>query len=265
MRHAAVFMCLTCSLSAALAQSPASLQQAAQFKEALLQNHFKAFEPLRSNNGVGAIVSFDKNGLETIVTRPGACLPVNQVPPERGDAEMMAVDFTATRSDDASVNLSRYMTRGVDVAAALAQGEVSSIRFRLISPFQYTITALDARKYIHSLKPGSPCLAEFKREGNLVIHSALGARGVEYRFFDQKSQQISLTAKMLNMMGLSGNLARAHTGKAALVFNDKELLLGYRAWVAKEVDNLAGSGIQLMDVDVDDILMLQAAASKQVR
>ena len=252
-------------MAGAHAQSPASLQQAAQFKEALLQSHFKAFEPLRSNNGVGAIVSFDKNGLETIVTRPGTCLPVSQVPPERGDAAVVEVEFTATRADDASVNLSKYMTRGVDVAAALVQGEVSSIRFRLISPFQYTITAFDARKYIRSLKPGSPCIAEFKRQGNLVIHSVLGARGVEYRFFDQKSQQVSLTAKMLNLMGLSGNIARAQQGKAALVFNDKELLLGYRAWVAKEVDNLAGSGIQLMDLDVDEILMFQAAASKRAQ
>lgn len=264
MRNAAVFICLICSLTAAHGQPPAAREADAKFKEALLQNHFKAFEPLRSNNGVGAIVSFDKNGLETIVTRAGVCLPVSKVPPERGEAEVVNWEFTATRADDASVNLSKYVTRGFDVAAAFAQGEVSSIRFRLIDPFQYTITAFDARRYIHSLKPGAPCIAEFKREGNLVIHSVLGARGVEYRFFDQKNRLISLTAKMLNMMGLSGNLAEAQQGKAALVFNDKELLLGYRAWVAKDVGNLAGSGIQLMDIDVDEILMIQAAASKQI-
>lgn len=234
-------------------------------ESALRAQNFVLFKPMRSNTEAGSIIAFEADGSESLIAVPERCLPPSKVSPSKGASALLDGAFTVAKADKSAADISRTLTRGVDVTAAVGRGEVSLVRYKFIDPFISSIPKLDTRAYVRSLPAKSPCREEFVRQGNLVVHTVIGAKGVEYTFHTQDGKQLSLTTRFLELLGFSIQSSRDKAGTSSLRFEDKPILMGYRTWTASSVSSAAGDELELVDLSAEDTdkLRLMAASAKK--
>lgn len=67
----------------------------------------------------------------------------------------------------------------IDLAASIGSNGVKSVSIKFDAPAVQRITRGEAKDYIRSLGENDSCIEEIRRDGNLVVHTVLGARGLK--------------------------------------------------------------------------------------
>jgi hypothetical protein len=221
---------------------------------------FTAFTPFREGDGAGTIVSFDSQKRESIIFSPANCLKPDAVKPGASGVALLAQEYTTTSSEQLELTLLQLTKYQVNVAGAIGQNGVRSVSIKLIDPVTQRIERGVAKDFTRSLKKDSSCYEEVVRDGNLVIHTVLGARGVEYSFNGEGNQKLNLSVAILETIKLGPDISEKFKNKAGLQLladPNKLMLFGYRAWIAKDVPNALQEGAELVALEKADIESLK--------
>lgn len=127
-----------------------------QFEQYLEQYRCSPFIPPRSSDGVGTIVRFNSKGEESIIQTAEACLPPEEVKPEREIIGLSSAEYDLTADDKVP--------------------DVRKNAFRLIEPYQIRITVGETRSYLKKLPRNSDCFKDAVNPKNIIIHTVFGAQ-----------------------------------------------------------------------------------------
>ena len=230
---------------------------------------FEPFHPPRTADGLGAVISFDRKGRESIESQPGGCLdPVSAgALPNNDPVAVAALDykvttgnkFGATVAGDAvakAIGVSEF-----DASAAIGTDRVSAISVKLTKPYRNRLVRANAMTQVRTKAKDLTCAAVLASKKNLIIQSILGAQSISYTFTDNGGRQINLTLKLLKALGLSADMQKKYEGKGSLDIAGN-VLLGYNAWQASTLAGLETSASSLIEVSPKNIERLRADAMK---
>lgn len=222
-------------------------------------NGFTPFNPPRSGDGAGTIIQFNSQKEESIVFDAKKCFPRTSVPIETKDIAALEHEYTLRSDSKLELSLPVLAKYKVDVKGAIGSNGVKSVNIKFDAPVIQRIAKGYAKDYVRSLNPADTCVEEITRDSNLVIHSVLGARGVEYTFNGEGGNKLSLTAEILNSMKVNPETSQQFKGASSLKFKvdntdkDQLMLFGYRAWRATEVPGALKSSVELLDLSREDM------------
>lgn len=229
---------------------------------------FELFSPPRSGDGIGTIIKFEA-AQESIVFRRDRCLPAPQVPSLDEGARSVAMlqgSYEIDQSATLELGISRaLMTKAlgapIDLSTAIGTNGIKKIKIAFVEPYRDAIEKGRAKDVVRAYAKGHTCLEEFARSGNLVIHTVLGAKGIQYSFVGEGGNSVQITAALLDQLKVSPEFKNKWNGQLGFdVAGD--VLIGYRAWKAMEVSGAFDNPLELIDLSSTDVSTLKKAAAK---
>lgn len=237
-----------------------SLTPLVQFME---QNGFTAFNPPRSGDGAGTIIQFNPQKEESVVFPAGKCFPLTPVPRVTNQVALLEAAYTLTSDNRLEFSLPLLAKQEIDLKGAIGNNGVKSVSIKFDGPVMQRITKGEAKDYIRTLQKTDTCVEEINRDGNLVVHTVLGSRGLEYTFNGEGGNKLALTAEILNSINMSASSSGQFKGAASLTFKAKDfekgelMLLGYRTWRAADVPGALSANVEFVDLSKDDVKTLK--------
>jgi len=239
------------------AQTPVLLDAESQFEAYVRSSKFTAFVPPRDGDGAGSIVSF-RRGEEGIVASPADCFRPERVVPSTQQVGVLDSEYELTTNDKIIIGLPGAFKTRLDLNADLSRAGVKRVKYRLLKPYTTRITLISARNYFNTLPDGDPCRKLVDDDGNLLLHTVLGAKGIEYSFYGEKDAKMKLTAEILGLLKAEPDLASKYNGTSSLQLNEN-MLLGYRAWQLTEIKGFAtASGKDFVELSPEEVERLRA-------
>lgn len=214
---------------------------------------FTPFIPPRSGDGAGTIISFDSRGVETIVASVENCFSPLTVIPHQETILVLQNQLDLSNDDKIALSLPAAVGRKIDFNASLAGNGVAKVKFQLIEPFKIHITLFDAQTFVQQLPPSSRCRQILSNPDNLIVHTVLGAKGIEYSFYDKNDTKLVLTANLLSALKVDPTLTRTSEGTSSLSLKDRDMLFGYRAWKGTFFSGFGESGVKLTSLRPEEI------------
>lgn len=224
---------------------------------------YTMFNPLRSYDGVGTIISFD-NKKETTVASKKTCLPDNEVPTLTKKDQAIALlsgSYSITKLNKTDFGFANDITKKkidqkFNISGVIKLDSVKSIEVKWIAPFGDRIERIKVKDYARSLDEGNSCLEELVRKDNLIIHSVIGAEGISYKFIGNENKEIKINAKILKILNGGHEFNQKWDGKFGFEIKSR-MLIGYRAWKASTVRGALKNDIMLRDISKKEISILK--------
>ena len=231
--------------------------------EYLDQNGFTAFNPPRAGDGAGTIIQFNQQKQESIVFPASKCFPATPVPRAENKVALLETEYTLTADNKLELSLPQLTKYQINLAASIGSNGVKSVSIKFDSPSIQRITKGEAKDYVRTLPKSDSCSEEIRRDGNLVVHTVLGARGLEYTFNGEGGTKLAVTAEILNSMKASPSTSQQFKGAASMKFKPENfdkgelMLLGYRTWKASEVPGALSTNVEFVDLTQVDVQTLK--------
>jgi hypothetical protein len=135
------------------------------------------------------------------------------------------------------------------------------VKYRLLAPYTTRITLISARNYLRSLPADDSCRQLVEAQGNLLLHTVLGAKGVEFSFYGESDARMTVSAEIIGILNAEPRLASKYAGTSSLQLSD-DMLLGYRAWQLGEVSGIVSGGKDLIELSPADVERIRAAVKR---
>lgn len=221
-------------------------------------SNFTLFVPPRDGDGAGSVVSFNDHREESIVASPADCFKPERVVPATQRVAVLDSDYELTTNDKVVMGLPALFKSRLDLHADLSRAGVAKVKYRLIEPYTTRITLVAARNYWRSIPADDACRKLVESDDNLLIHTVLGAKGIEYSFYGSNDAKMSVTAEILDVLKAEPTLASKYAGTSSIQLKD-DMLLGYRAWQLVTVKGVVAGGREFIELSPADIERLRAA------
>ena len=218
------------------------------------ENGYIPLEPSRSNNALGAIVDF-KAGHESMVAFPNECvfsersnlLPMR--PPENvGIPEI--VEY-ADNKTIGNFSIPSELLKYVELGAQLNRNSSSKVRIVLKEPFTVRFSRKGIKKYLRE-NADNDCKQIFSDDENIVIHTILGAKSIEYTALNSKDREVSFDATILEKIKMNSKIDHSKSTDKKLVVG-KTMYFGYLCWKADESSGFVGTPT-FKEVSIEEII-----------
>jgi hypothetical protein len=244
------FITLSLGIGCGTGQGPGG-QIVTPLSQYIRQYKFTPFDVPRDGDGDGTVIAFN-NGQETIVAGPNECLSPTSIARDQSNVFLVDMEYEVTRNAKLELQAAKVLESSVDIGGAFNDERVKKVKVRWVDPFRRRITELGRDTYLKQLPKDSACHRVLTDKRNLIIHTILGANGVEYSFIGENDSAVSLDAKLLDQMNLGGQLRSQFEGKGSLVVS-RPVFMGYRAWKGSPASGFAVSTIEITELEPSEI------------
>ena len=230
---------------------------------------FTSFHPPRADDGLGAIISFDNKGRETIVAQPGDCIDPKAAGmlPKPGAVAIGVTSYKITKNNTFGASITgdgvakAIGVSELNASAGIGTDKVASIEVKLTKPYRNRLVKLTTLNLIKGKPADWTCASLLGDKKNLLIQSVLGAEGISYTFTDEGGRKINLTLKLLQALGLSADMQKKYEGKGSLDFSG-DILLGYNVWSLRSMSGLQSATTTLVALTPGNVEALRNKALK---
>jgi hypothetical protein len=221
---------------------------------------YTPFRPLRSTDGAGTIVEFNWHGEESRLAAATNCLVIGTNQIHRDYTAILDTVYTNRNSGGLEFDLGKLFEPQLTLAATFTNSNVKEVKIKLHNPFEEYIYYLPTKGALNALPTNSDCRDLLKNnKGCLLLHSVLGAEGVEYEFIGSDGRTLSLTATILKQINVKPEHRSDYEGKSSLNFQ-KEILLGYRAWRPKKLSGFWYGTFDFKELSPEEVEDLRSTA-----
>ena len=239
-------------------QTPVLTDAESQLESYLRSAKFTLFVPPRDGDGAGSIVSFNERREESIVASPAECFNPDRVAPATQRVGVLDSDYELTTKDKIVVGLLALFRSKLDFNTDLGRAGVRRVKYKLFEPYTTRITLISARNHFRVMPADDPCRKLVDNQRNLLIHTVLGAKGVEYSFYGENDARMTLTVEILRSLKADAQLSSKYAGTSSIQLRG-DMLLGYRAWQLVDVKGFAVSGKDFVELAPEEIERVRAA------
>lgn len=230
------------------------------WRDEIESEQYSVFSPVRSNNELGNIITFDNKGREIIIARRDTCFP-NIYKPNPYNIEFVKSSEKVDSSAKISGSIAEMLKGKVDLSFLASHETVKSVSLKITTPKVTQYETLLLKQEINKLERESDCYRALATPGNLVIYNMLTADQVEYTFSDKSGQKLTVTADILSQAKVSPELSRKSEGDASLMI-DYPITIGYRAMEARELPGLTKDKFDLRIVEPNKVKAYRKLATE---
>jgi len=194
--------------------------------------------PPSQNAAVATVINFDA-GFESIVS--SKCISVAKVPPNGPTPIALSTNVSSiTRHLSVAGAFTRFTHPAVDLKGAFDDSRVQAISIEMIEPTETHIEIKDLKDYIASLPSTDSCRSVMMNKHNLVRESVISVKGINYYFYDNKGNKMSLDATLTKAIKLSPQYQKSFENTDHLKI-DGLMVIAYRAWRGTQLPGGAGT------------------------
>ncbi|PIB26444.1 hypothetical protein [Maribacter sp. 4G9] len=215
------------------------------------------FEIPRDGDGVGTLITYNKDGSEAVVAALSDCFVKGNLNIEKLPSDLPNYTYVLSKTDSVSIDAGKIFGDKVNLKGALKSTKVDSVKVEFKDVFQVRVTRITVEKELKRIvESNALCVEKSYDKNNYFIERVLGANEIEVSFFNNSGIQIPVDVDILNEIDIDNSFVKEVNGNSVLSM-DKPRYIGYRLWSISGKPGFGDTPIKIQEVSNEKALKLK--------
>ncbi|WGD34315.1 hypothetical protein [Olleya sp. YS] len=175
----------------------------------------------RTDWGAGTIITYNDDQ-ELIKAFQDECLNISA---RETNSFLQNTSYSINKKNALEVNLAKIFGGNVNIVGALNNNRVQKVKISFNQAKEWAISEISIENKLEELTGN--CLDAIEGDENLVLGRVLQVKSLEYSFYDENDNKISIDTNILDDINLNSSTHSKYEGKTSLSINE-DVYIGYR-------------------------------------